>query len=331
MSSTILDASVIICTYADERLNELVAAVRSVQQQQVPPREIIVVVDHNPALLARVGELLADVKVVENRQRRGLSGARNSGIAQAQSAFIAFLDDDAVAAPDWLPTLYQHCQDEQVLGVGGGVVPWWETTRPAWFPEEFYWVVGCTYLGLPEKLAPVRNPFGGAMCVRKEIFETVGGFREEIGRLGKRPVGCEETELCIRAAQQWPKRGFWFEPRAKIYHRVTASRASWKYFCSRCYAEGFSKAYVSKLVGRSDGLSAERTYTMQTLPRGVLRGLRDAAGGHLYGLGRAMAILAGLALTTVGYAVGSIEQNRAASNGLRPIRVRSESRMGPPP
>ncbi len=70
-----------------------------------------------------------------------------------------------------------------MLGAGGSVIPRWETAKPSWFPEEFYWVVGCTYVGLPETRAPIRNPFGGAMCVRREIFETVGGFSEEIGRL----------------------------------------------------------------------------------------------------------------------------------------------------
>ena len=42
---------------------------------------------------------------------------------------------------------------------------------------------------------------GCNMSFRREVFERIGGFAEEIGRIGKNPLGCEETELCIRARQ----------------------------------------------------------------------------------------------------------------------------------
>jgi GT2 family glycosyltransferase len=321
-----IDVSVIICAYTEERWADIVAAVESLRGQIALPREIILVIDHNPSLYKRVRREISDVIAIENHEPRGLSGARNSGIAIAKSEWIAFLDDDATAATDWLARLYHHCtapkpffrgagdMGEQVLGAGGAVEPRWEGVKPAWFPEEFYWVVGCTYRGLPDKVSPVRNPLGGCMCVRREIFEVVGGFRSGIGRVGKLPVGCEETELCIRARQHWPTRVFLFEPEAKIYHRVAASRMRWVYFRSRCYAEGLSKALVSKLVGSDAGLSAERAYTLYTLPLGVGRGLRDALRGDWAGLGRACAIVTGLLFTVAGYAVGLVTQNPTAFN-----------------
>ena len=99
MTRPISDISVIICTYTEDRWSDLVACVRSARQQIVLPREIVVVVDHNPRLLVRAqAELVGpDVLVIENRETRGLSGARNSGIAAADGSLIAFLDDDAVA------------------------------------------------------------------------------------------------------------------------------------------------------------------------------------------------------------------------------------------
>ncbi len=178
-----LDTSVIICAYTEERWHDLVAAVQSLKQQSTAPCEIIVVIDHNPTLLARVQVHLTDIIAIENRERQGLSGARNSGIAVAQGKLIAFLDDDAVAEPDWLTCLGRCFADPRVLGVGGKVEPLWLSKRPAWFPEEFYWVVGCSYRGLPETLAVVRNPYGGCTCYRREMFETVGGFRNDIGRV----------------------------------------------------------------------------------------------------------------------------------------------------
>lgn len=70
--------SVVICAYTQNRWNELVAAIKSVQLQTLPPKEIIVVIDHNPNLLELVQEHVSDVIVVENTETPGLSGARNN-------------------------------------------------------------------------------------------------------------------------------------------------------------------------------------------------------------------------------------------------------------
>ncbi len=309
MIDTTLDVSVVICAYTEERWDDLVAAVESIQQQSRPPREIIVVIDNNPRLLERVRTHLFGITAIENSKPRGLSGARNSGLAIAQGAFIAFLDDDATAEPDWLEQLFHCCEDSQVLATGGTVEPQWLSERPAWFPEEFYWVVGCTYQSIPEKPLVVRNPYGGCTCYRREVFNTVGGFRDGIGRVGTRPMGGEETELCIRAQQYWPQRVFLYNPHARIHHRIPASRTSWRYFRSRCYAEGLSKAVVTRYVGAKDSLASERTYTLRTLPSGVLRNIKSSILHHnLAGFQRAGAIIAGLMITTVGYLVGTFSQ-----------------------
>jgi GT2 family glycosyltransferase len=308
------DISVVICAYTEDRWDDLVAAVASVQGQSESPREIVVVVDHNSALIEHVRLQIPGVVVVENREPRGLSGARNSGVAAAQGAIIAFLDDDAITAPDWLERLTAGYKDPQVLGIGGCIEPMWLDQRPEWFPKEFDWVVGCTYRGMPEATAPVRNLIGCNMSFRREVFEGVGGFRDGIGRVGTRPVGCEETELCIRVSQRWPQSVLLYEPAARVYHRVPKSRARWGYFRSRCYAEGLSKALVSRLVGAGDGLASERIYTFRTLPLGVVQGVKDAfLGRDAMGITRAGSIVAGLAFTTMGYLMGTVSDRFAAA------------------
>lgn len=308
MSLTITEKhtiSVIICAYALERWHDLVAAVTSVQNQTVQAAEIIVVIDHNPELFLRAQEQLTGIVVIENSEERGLSGARNSGILRTSSDLLVFLDDDAMADVLWLEQLSQSMHDPDILGTGGTVLPYWVDQKPSWLPEEFYWVVGCTYLGLPLTIASVRNPIGASMCIRREVFEAVGGFRSGIGRVGTRPVGCEETELCIRARQHWSQRTFLFIPQAQVSHRVPGQRTHWHYFWTRCYAEGISKAFVARFVGAKDSLSAESSYTLQTLPKGVLRNLNAAIFHHdSAGLARAGAIIAGLLITTAGYLVG---------------------------
>ncbi len=296
--------SVIICAYSEERWNYLVATVASLQRQHTPPCEILVVIDHHASLLERARKHIPGIIVIENKEQRGLSGARNSGIASARGKYMAFFDDDVIAEPDCLTWLQQCFTNPNVAGVGGKADPLWSEQPPAWFPEEFYWVVGCSYLGLPETQAEVRNPLGCCCCFRREVFEVVGGFRHGIGRVGKHPLGCEETELCIRARQHWPQHRFLYEPRASIQHRIPAYRASWRYFCSRCYAEGLSKAAIARFVGTQDALASERSYIRRTLPLGIVRGLRDTLV-HRDGIGmkRAGAMVAGLAATMAGYLV----------------------------
>lgn len=296
------DISVIICAYTEQRWADLVAAVASVKRQTVTPREIIVVIDENSSLLARATVQFADLHVISNQERRGLSGARNSGIAIAQGAIIAFMDEDASAEPTWLAHLSAAYADDAVMGVGGAIIPAWAQARPTWFPSEFQWVVGCTYRGMPTTSAPVRNLIGCNMSFRRELFAAVGGFRHGMGRIGAKPLGCEETELCIRACQRWPMHVLRYEPLARVHHHVPAARTTWAYFVARCYAEGLSKGQVTQLVGAHDGLASEWRYTLQTLPQGALRGLLDlVTRWDLGGAGRAGAIVAGLLITTAGY------------------------------
>jgi len=312
MTSITQDVSVIICAYTEERWDTTVAAIRSAQQQTPPPLEVILVVDHNPALLERARTYLSDVVTIENAEQRGASGARNSGVAVARGRHVAFLDDDAVADPDWLKHLSDWCDHPRVIGAGGRIDPVWLSQRPAWFPDEFGWVVGYSYTGMPQAAAPIRNIFSGAMCMRRDVFEAIGGFRRGFGKTGTRSEP-EDTEICIRAVQEWPEHVWMYEPRARIRHRIPASRSRWRFFIARCYNEGLGKAALVRLVGVGDGLSAERTYTRQTLPRAIRQGVGDALRrGDPAGLARASAIVAGLTLTVAGYLMGKFAGARHA-------------------
>lgn len=298
--------SVVICAYTEDRWNDLVASISSIKKQTLLPLEIILVVDHNAKLLARAKGQFPEVFVVENEGVQGLSDARNSGIAVSRGDVVVFMDEDAVAEPTWLSGLMAHYNDPAVAGVGGLVLPNWIVGKPDWFPIEFNWVVGCSYRGLPEITSAVRNMIGCNMSLRREVFERVDGFRSGIGRIGTIPLGCEETELCIRIGQQFPNSKFVFEPSARVLHSVPKQRGQFRYFLSRCYAEGISKALITKLVGK-DGVRSERTYTMKTLPTGIWRGFVDVfLNRDLAGLKRAIAIIIGFTVTVFGYIFGKL-------------------------
>jgi glucosyl-dolichyl phosphate glucuronosyltransferase len=312
------DISVLIRTYTEARWNYLVEALRSLEKQTAPAAEIVVVVDHNPALLEKVKAEFPYVVTVDSREPKGSSGAWNAGVAAVKYDLIAFLDDDAVAAPDWLEQIAVAYNDDKIVGVGGTITPIWQGGMPKWYPAEFKWIVGCTYIGLPTTTGPIRNLIGANMSLRRYVFQEVGMFRTQMGHQGAKAFGNEETELCIRIHQKLPKTVFIHEPKVAVQHNVPASRSTFKYFCSRCYWEGQSKARTTQIAGTNDGLSSERKYTFQTLPLGVLRGLADPIlRRDIWGGARAAAIVVGLSVTVLGFLVGKInlmrESRRSAS------------------
>ena len=128
--------TVVICAYTEQRWDDLVRAVASVQRQTEPPDEIVLVIDYCPGLLQRATQGLQGVTVCANRYEKGLSGARNTGISVATCDVVAFLDDDAAAAPNWIAALVAPYADPRVIGVGGRVLPNWRTERPRWFASE---------------------------------------------------------------------------------------------------------------------------------------------------------------------------------------------------
>jgi glycosyltransferase involved in cell wall biosynthesis len=327
--------SVVICAFTERRWDDVHAAVESVRTQWHAPFEIILSVDYNPELYARLKASMPDVVVVENRHGRGLSGGKNTGAELARGDVVAYLDDDAVAAPGWLAALMANYADPAVIGAGGRTLPLWPGSpsarelaadgaalvaelaqapaevgrRPAWFPAEFDWTVGCTYRGMAP--GPVRNLMGGNCSFRAEAFAVAGGFTTGIGRSrARRPLGCEETEFCIRLGQASPGSVLRYDESAVIWHRVPAERARFAYLRTRCYAEGLSKAMVTASVGAADGLASERAHVLSALPRGIAGGLADALRGEAAGLGRAAAIAAGLACTAAGYAAGTLAARR---------------------
>jgi glycosyltransferase involved in cell wall biosynthesis len=299
----------VICAYTEQRWDELLAAVRSVQGQSVAAREIIVVIDNNPALLARVREALPDVTAEENSGGRGAGQARNRAVGLASGSLIAFLDDDAVARPEWIERATTAFENPQVIGVGGTIEPIWEEGRPRWMAEEFYWTLGCTYPGLPTDPAPIRNLIAANMFVRREAFLELGGFRAGFGKTGTRS-GTEETDLCIRANQRWPESIWLYDPAVAVRHRVSGSRSRLSYFVSRCYDEGIAKASIVEFVGGRDGLAAERFYTARILPRGFVRGVTAGLRGDVSGIARSTSIVVGLAATVAGYLVGEVALRR---------------------
>jgi hypothetical protein len=214
------------------------------------------------------------VTVVANRFGPGVSGNRNTGVSHTTTELVAMLDDDALAHPGWLDSLVQAFADPAVIGAGGPSRPAWTLRRPSWFPDEFLWVVGCSYPSMPDELTPVRNVWSGNMAVRRDAFDAVGGFRVGFGKVGDR-ARPEDTDLCLRMSEVTGGR-WMYAPGAQIDHTVPAHLATFRHFVRRCFNEAEGKIELGRLHRGRATLATEQDYIRRVIPTALARGLTDA-------------------------------------------------------
>jgi glycosyltransferase involved in cell wall biosynthesis len=252
--------SIIVSTYTKKRLANVIDCIESVKKQSFSDKEIILVLDPDQSLIeAYKAHVPTEVKIVVS-SGYGLSNARNAGIENGAGEIMVFIDDDALAADKWLENLVKNYEDAEVVAVGGLIKPIWEKHRPKWLPEELYWLIGCSYKGLPKRKSVVRNPIGCNMSFRKDVFKRVGVFDSSIGRFGKKLLSGEEPELSLRIREKMPGSKIIYDPSAVVYHRIDDSRNSFKYLLKRSFYEGVSKALISSKQGKSETLFTENSY-----------------------------------------------------------------------
>jgi GT2 family glycosyltransferase len=298
------DATVVLATYDLRRWPFLVAVVESLLSGSGRPRRLVICVDRNEELFERIQVTWPQVTTVLNTRGRGASGTRNTGAEFAETPFIAFLDDDVQIHEDWLSRLLEPFADPAVVGTGGGVIASWQSGRPKWFPEEFDWVVGASYRGMPTVQSAVRNVWSENMAVRAEVFHAVGGFRSDFGKVGQHNSP-EDTDLCIRMAAAVAGARWIYVPDAVAEHHVPVSRTSFFFFLRRSYNEGRGKLEMAHLLGHQEKLKNERDYLRRILPSGIWAGLwATVRNGNVSGLLKAAAILTGVLAAGLGAASG---------------------------
>jgi GT2 family glycosyltransferase len=292
--------SIVIPTRSAQRWPSLVRAVAAARSQTYAAAEIVVVVDHDPALFRRIRRDLGGVTVLENLYAPGAPGSRNTGAFHTSTSLIAFLDDDTVAGEHWLAGLVPAFADPRVVGGGGSIDPTWENTEPRWLPDEFRWAVGASHAGLPTTVAPVRGVSPSGMLVRRDAFLAVGGFRTRYRSTG----GPDRVDAGLCARMSALTGGLWmYVPGAVIRHEVPAARSTFGFFLRRCYAQGRGTVATA-------GLRREGDY-LRSLPKAVLRHLAAATRGRgAHHALRAGGVLAGTAAAGLGIIVEAATARR---------------------
>jgi len=297
--------AVVMCAYLSERRDQLHAAIRSLESQTLRPDAVVVVVDGNEPLASQLDAELTDCTVIGLPRRSGLAHARNVGVTACDSDIVLFLDDDAVAEPEWVEYLATLIATPGVLGASGFSEPAWAGSAPRWLPDEFLWTVGASYRGQPTTRTNVRNVYGGCCGLRRSLFEDLGGYDPSLGRGPLSQGGGEEAELCLRALQRWPNGAFFYEPSARIRHNVPEDRLRLRYLLRRAYDEGRMKSAVAHL--QPGALSPERAFSQQ-LPAALIRYAVAGIRGDRTGFQRALTLTALSTAVVCGLVSGSMRQ-----------------------
>lgn len=238
-----INISAIICTY--NRYKYLPKAISSLLEQTIPKEDYeILIIDNCSTDDTR--QIVEDFQTKYDHIRyfyeetQGLSAARNRGIKEARGGLIAFLDDDAVASYEWLDEFLKAFNNFQNAGCAGGKIEllWPDGQKPDWLNSKYESFFGKLNLG--DKIRPFifpETPFGGNLCIRKDIAYSLGFFDENLGRNKDCLLSGEEVGFVYKV--QKVKESIYI-PTAKIYHHVLPDRINKKYLLDRMYWQGVS-------------------------------------------------------------------------------------------
>jgi glycosyltransferase involved in cell wall biosynthesis len=216
-----LRITALIPAFNQER--RVAAAVWSVLQQSYPVFEILVVDDGSTDHTGEVVHQIPDKRIrVLHQSNRGVSAARNLGIAAARGDWIAFLDADDQWMPRKLERQVNSLVSSPALGWCAGNSLLVTQKKGLSYVRPFSsssWdcrprVVPAVEL-LKQKLYPWQMP---TVIVRKAILEGLGGFDESLHT-------AEDLDLYLRVARTNPKISYHPQPDTLVFEsRASLSR-----------------------------------------------------------------------------------------------------------
>jgi glycosyltransferase involved in cell wall biosynthesis len=219
--------SVVVCTHNGERT--LGQCLERAGELAYPDFELIVVDDGSSDGSADIA--LARGATLVQIEHRGLSFARNAGVARATGEIIAFLDDDAYPDSDWLRYVAASLGPDSHAGTGGPNLP----------PEDDGWVADCVaaapggpiHVLISDREA--EHVPGCNMAFRKSALEEIGGFDERFRVAG------DDVDICWRLQESGRTLGF--SAGAVVMHRRRDT--AWRYFKQQ-YGYGKAEALLER-------------------------------------------------------------------------------------
>lgn len=238
--------SVVMCTY--NRAELLKQAIASLVQQQVDFDYEIVIVDNlstdhtQDVLQAAIQSSPVPIhSVIEPKP--GVSAARNRTISESHGEWIASVDDDEIAAPDWLQQLVSVAQRRSSRCVGGRVeldLP--QETLDGLSPVCRDLLGESAFGDVEQRYTRRHAACTGNLLVHRSVFEEIGLFDESLTE------GGEDTDLSRRVRQAGIDG--WYTPHAIVHHHVPEFRLTPKYLLWAAERNGW---HIARREHRSCG------------------------------------------------------------------------------
>lgn len=221
--------SAIICTYNREKY--LPGVLDSLKRQtiDVSQFEIILVNNNSTDRTEEISQQFEkdnpSIKYhycIETNQ--GLSFARNRGVQESNFELVTFIDDDAFLAEDYLEKVVDYFKEHPTsIALGSKILLHYEGIIPKWENKYINSLLGFYNPGDKDfTYTPKDYPRGSNMSFRISVFDQVGNFNTNLGRVGRNLAGSEEKDMFKRIYEKQLHVGY--IPSALVYHCVPEER-----------------------------------------------------------------------------------------------------------
>ena len=177
----------------------------------------------------------------------GLNRARNAGVAAATGEVLAFLDDDAIPATDWLTQLLRVFDARpQTWAVGGRIRSQFTAPPPSWLDDRCALYLSDFDRG--DALTALHYddyPRGANMAFRRGAFDRCGPFAPCLDRRGDLLLSNGDIEMCYRIELAGYE--VVYAPHASVQHLIRGDRLSHGWFRRRAYWQGRSQALFERM------------------------------------------------------------------------------------
>ncbi|WP_158291989.1 glycosyltransferase family 2 protein [Paracraurococcus ruber] len=192
----------------------------------------------------------------------GASAARNLGAEHATGDFVAYIDDDAMAMPDWVEQIQAVIAElDPWPGVlGGRVLPLWEAPLPEWWPASLRGVLSIIeWEGRGEYRTPAvpakLEPYGVNMIVQRKPLLDMGGFADGLGRV--RGLLLSDEDVQVGWALQDRGYSAWYDSRVVVMHQIQGRRLNPDWLLNRLYWQGASTVATRRMMGSPESVWRE--------------------------------------------------------------------------
>lgn len=230
-----LQISVVICTYNREDYIE--DAMLSLYNQTLEKvnYEVIIVNNNSTDETEKVCNSFIEGHQDANfyyfiEERQGASFARNTGSTYVKSPLICFMDDDAIAASDYLERIVLFFeQHPDAGGLGGRIIPRYIPNEPKWMSHFVSSLVGnFNYSETVTIFSDNRYPLESNMIVQKKDFDSIRGFNSSLpGVVGKLRIGGEGKDFFFRLKAL--RKPIYYDPDIKVEHVVETAKLTREY------------------------------------------------------------------------------------------------------